>query len=87
MEPGPVLDQSRQLLAIVDRLVAELRSGGHSAATLDSQLDKDLGVDSLARIHGIATAAGRLEVFAGLQKKLHQSFRSAYHARQIPNQS
>ena len=54
MEPGPALDQSQQLLAIVDRLVAEVRSGGRAAATLDSKFDKDLGLDSLARVELLA---------------------------------
>ncbi|MDA8257428.1 MAG: AMP-binding protein [Betaproteobacteria bacterium] len=54
MEPSPALDQSQQLLAIVDRLVAEVRSGGRAAATLDSRLDKDLGLDSLARVELLA---------------------------------
>jgi 1-acyl-sn-glycerol-3-phosphate acyltransferase len=48
--PGTRID-SRQLLAIVDALVAELHPAraGTLAARLDSALDKELGIDSLAR--------------------------------------
>ena len=47
-------DQATRLLSIVDQLVAEVRPGGHSAARLDSALDKDLGLDSLARVELLA---------------------------------
>lgn len=50
MEPNPAPDQSTQLLTIVEQLIAEVRPGGRSAATLDSKLDRDLGLDSLARV-------------------------------------
>ena len=43
-----------QLLSLVDRLVAEVRPGGRSGAALDSRLDKDLGLDSLARVELLA---------------------------------
>jgi acyl carrier protein len=47
-------DRAAQLLSIIDALVAEVRSGGRQAATLDSALDKDLGLDSLARVELLA---------------------------------
>ncbi|NJD34217.1 MAG: AMP-binding protein, partial [Betaproteobacteria bacterium] len=50
MGSNQAVDQSTQLLSLVDRLVAEVRPGGRSAATLDSKLDRDLGLDSLARV-------------------------------------
>ncbi|MDP1610621.1 MAG: AMP-binding protein [Sulfuritalea sp.] len=50
----PALDLSARLLSIVDQLVAEVRPGGRSTATLDSRLDKDLGLDSLARVELLA---------------------------------
>ncbi len=43
-------DRAAQLLSIVDALVAEVRSDGRAKAALDSVLDKDLGLDSLARV-------------------------------------
>ncbi|MCX7168685.1 MAG: AMP-binding protein [Rhodocyclales bacterium] len=54
MAPNSELDQAAQLLSIVDRLVAEVRPGGRSQAGLDSALDKDLGLDSLARVELLA---------------------------------
>ncbi|MCK9382860.1 MAG: AMP-binding protein [Sulfuritalea sp.] len=54
MEPVPTLDQAAQLLSIVDRLVAEVRPGGRSKAGLDSTLERDLGLDSLARVELLA---------------------------------
>jgi acyl carrier protein len=59
----PAPDQSAQLLSIIDALVAEVRSGGRQAATLDSALDKDLGLDSLARVELLA----RIEQAFGVQ--------------------
>ncbi|MDP1735793.1 MAG: AMP-binding protein [Sulfuritalea sp.] len=53
-EPVPATDQASQLLSIVDRLVAEVRPAGRSKAGLDSALDKDLGLDSLARVELLA---------------------------------
>jgi len=50
MESIQAPDQSTRLLSIVDQLVAEVRPGGRSVATLDSKLDRDLGLDSLARV-------------------------------------
>ncbi|MDZ4251567.1 MAG: AMP-binding protein, partial [Sulfuritalea sp.] len=38
----------------MDRLVAEVRPAGRAAAALDSRLDKDLGLDSLARVELLA---------------------------------
>lgn len=54
MEQMPALDQSTRLLSIVDQLVAEVRPAGRSSAGLDSMLDKDLGLDSLARVELLA---------------------------------
>ncbi|MBK8118826.1 MAG: AMP-binding protein [Sulfuritalea sp.] len=54
MEPTPDLDQTTQLLSIVDALVAEVRPGGRSGAQLDSTLERDLGLDSLARVELLA---------------------------------
>lgn len=52
--PISAADQSARLLSVIDALVAEVRSGGRQAATLDSALDKDLGLDSLARVELLA---------------------------------
>jgi 1-acyl-sn-glycerol-3-phosphate acyltransferase len=49
-EQSPAPDHSAQLLSIIDALVAEVRSGCRVRAALDSALDKDLGLDSLARV-------------------------------------
>jgi len=46
----PAPDRSTRLLSIVDQLVAEVRPAGRLGATLDSALEKDLGLDSLARV-------------------------------------
>jgi 1-acyl-sn-glycerol-3-phosphate acyltransferase len=48
--PIPAPDRAAQLLSIIDALVTEVRSGGRVKAALDSALDKDLGLDSLARV-------------------------------------
>ena len=53
-ERVPALDQAAQLLSIVDRLVAEVRTAGRYKAGLDSRLDRDLGLDSLARVELLA---------------------------------
>ena len=42
-------DRVAALLALVDQLAAELRPSAKVRARLDSRLDKDLGLDSLAR--------------------------------------
>ncbi|KAF0163616.1 MAG: AMP-dependent synthetase and ligase [Rhodocyclaceae bacterium] len=54
MAPNSELDQAAQLLSIVDRLVAEVRPAGRSKAGLDSSLERDLGLDSLARVELLA---------------------------------
>ena len=54
MDTSPALDKPAQLLSIVDQLVAEVRPGARSPAGLDSALDKDLGLDSLARVELLA---------------------------------
>ena len=43
-------EAAASLLAIVDGLVAESRPGFELRATLDSSLERDLGLDSLARV-------------------------------------
>jgi 1-acyl-sn-glycerol-3-phosphate acyltransferase len=43
-------ETSDRLLALIGQLVAELRPGASVRAGLDSRLDKDLGLDSLARV-------------------------------------
>jgi 1-acyl-sn-glycerol-3-phosphate acyltransferase len=53
-EPVPAPDRAAQLLFIIDTLVAEVRIGGNVRATLDSALDRDLGLDSLARVELLA---------------------------------
>ena len=53
-DQNPAPDRAAQLLFIIDALVAEVRSAGRQAATLDSALDKDLGLDSLARVELLA---------------------------------
>ena len=62
-EEIPAPDRAAQLLSIIDALVAEVRTGGRQAATLDSALDKDLGLDSLARVELLA----RIEKAFGLR--------------------
>jgi acyl carrier protein len=47
-------EQTAKLLKLVDALVAELRPGAPLKARLDSRLDKDLGLDSLARVEVLA---------------------------------
>jgi acyl carrier protein len=48
---APTLEQAEQrLLAEIDSLLAENRQGGAEHATLDSALERDLGLDSLARV-------------------------------------
>jgi acyl carrier protein len=50
MELLPIHDHSARLLSIVDRLITEVRPGARSNASLDSALEKDLGLDSLTRV-------------------------------------
>ena len=50
MEPVSELNQPARLLSVIDQLVAEVRPDGRAAATLDSSLERDLGLDSLARV-------------------------------------
>ena len=47
-------DRVAALLALVDQLAAELRPSAKVRARLDSRLDKDLGLDSLARVELLA---------------------------------
>ena len=54
MEQMSTLDLSAQLLTIVDGLVAEVRPAGRTGAQLDSTLERDLGLDSLARVELLA---------------------------------
>lgn len=42
------------LLALIDAIVGELQPGARRQATLDSQLDRDLGLDSLSRVELLA---------------------------------
>jgi 1-acyl-sn-glycerol-3-phosphate acyltransferase len=53
-EPLPAPDRAAQLLFIIDALVAEFRPGARVRAAPDSALDKDLGLDSLARVELLA---------------------------------
>ena len=43
-------DEAHRLVALIGKLVAELRPGASPMVGLDSRLDKDLGLDSLARV-------------------------------------
>ena len=47
-------DAGAALLAIIDGLAAESRPGFESRATLDASLERDLGLDSLARVELIS---------------------------------
>jgi acyl carrier protein len=58
-------DRAAQLLFIVDALVAEVRIGSNARATLDSVLDKDLGLDSLARVELLVRIEKAFEVRLG----------------------
>jgi acyl carrier protein len=64
-EPAPAPDRAAQLLSVIDTLVAEVRSGGRARATLDSALDKDLGLDSLARVELLARLEKAFDVRLG----------------------
>lgn len=59
----PESERATRLLALIDGLVAELRPGARAKAGLDSQLDKDLGLDSLARVELLA----RVEAAFGIR--------------------
>jgi 1-acyl-sn-glycerol-3-phosphate acyltransferase len=48
------IDRTAQLLSVVDQLTAEVRPGARASAGLDSALDRDLGLDSLARVELLA---------------------------------
>ena len=50
----PEGDRQARLLSLVVQLVTEVRPGGLATAGLDSMLDKDLGLDSLARVELLA---------------------------------
>ncbi len=50
MAPKPEADQSAQLLSIIEALVAEVRPGAKLKASLDSSLERELGLDSLSRV-------------------------------------
>ena len=54
MEQRSTLDSSTQLLTIVDGLVTEVRPAGRTGSQLDSTLERDLGLDSLARVELLA---------------------------------
>ncbi len=56
------LETQTQLLALVDGLVSEFRQGRHIVATLDTSLEKDLGLDSLARVELLARVEQRFGV-------------------------
>ena len=52
--PDPRPDAAATLLAIIDGLAAESRPGFELRATLDNSLERDLGLDSLARVELIS---------------------------------
>src|SRR3972149_779908 len=56
-------DAAAPLLAIIDGLAAESRPGFEQRATLDNSLERDLGLDSLARVELIS----RIEDGFGIQ--------------------
>ncbi len=55
-------DSPEILLALIDALVAELHAGGAPRARLDSALDRELGLDSLARVELLARIERRFDV-------------------------
>jgi len=63
MTPIPEPGRASQLLSLIDALVAEVRTGGRARAALDSMLEKDLGLDSLARVELLA----RIELAFGVR--------------------
>ncbi|MCQ4347139.1 AMP-binding protein [Pseudomonas stutzeri] len=58
--PRPIASpaEAARLLALVDRLIQEVQPGNPLRATLDSVLDRDLGLDSLARVELLARVEG-----------------------------
>jgi acyl carrier protein len=64
-EPVPAPDHAAQLLSIIDALVAEVRSGRRTQAGLDDRLDKDLGLDSLARVELLTRIENAFDVRLG----------------------
>ncbi|MBT0961510.1 AMP-binding protein [Denitromonas iodatirespirans] len=61
--PGPENhDDAGRLLRQVDAVVGELRPGARLQAGLDSLLDRDLGLDSLARVELLARVEREFEV-------------------------
>src|SRR3990172_9958223 len=52
--PVATADTAARLLAVIDGLAAESRPGFELRATLDSSLERDLGLDSLARVELIS---------------------------------
>lgn len=62
---SPAANPALTLLALIDALSAELRPGAGIASRLDSRLDKDLGLDSLARVELIARIEAAFEVRLG----------------------
>ncbi len=53
---------AEKLLAIVDEIVRELRPGARESASLDSALDRELGLDSLARVELLARVERAFDV-------------------------
>ena len=53
-EPPVAADRAATVLALIDQIAAELRPSASPRAHLDSRLDKDLGLDSLARVELLA---------------------------------
>ncbi|MCC6077416.1 AMP-binding protein [Pseudomonas sp. GCM10022188] len=61
--PSAPPSEAARLLALVDQLILEVQPGTPLRATLDSALDRDLGLDSLARVELLA----RVEATFGLR--------------------
>ena len=60
--PVATADAAAALLAVIEGLVAESRPGSEVRATLDSSLERDLGLDSLARVELISRIENRFRV-------------------------
>ena len=60
--PVATADTAARLLAVIDGLAAESRPGAEVHATLDSALESDLGLDSLARVELISRIEDRFQV-------------------------
>ena len=58
----PFVDASQRLLEIVRSLVVELGHGGRGEVSLDSALDRDLGLDSLSRVELLARVSDAFQV-------------------------